>query len=109
MPTDAEWTSLTTYLGGEAVSGGKQKETGTTHWTGPNTGATNESGYSALPGGHRGIDGTFSNAGTYGYWDSATEYNSSNRCARALINTGSDVTRGPYGKRQGLSVRCLKN
>src|SRR5664280_2706679 len=53
VPTDAEWTTLTTYLGGESVAGGKMKETGITHWISPNTGATNESGFSALPSGMR--------------------------------------------------------
>jgi uncharacterized protein (TIGR02145 family) len=53
VPTDAEWTTLTTYLGGESVAGGKMKETGITHWISPNTGATNESGFSALPSGTR--------------------------------------------------------
>jgi uncharacterized protein (TIGR02145 family) len=109
VPSNAEWTTLTTFSGSETGSGGKLKETGTTHWSSPNTGATNEYGFTALPGGHRGIDGTFSNIGTYGYWDSGTEYNSSNRYGRVMINNSSDVTVGPYGKRQGLSVRCLKD
>jgi uncharacterized protein (TIGR02145 family) len=109
VPSTGEWTALTTYSGGETGSAGKLKETGTTHWSGPNTGATNEYGFTALPGGHRGIDGTFSNIGTYGYWDSSTEYNSSNRYGRVMINNSGDVTVVPYGKRQGLSVRCLKD
>jgi uncharacterized protein (TIGR02145 family) len=51
IPSDAEWTTLTDYLGGASVAGSKLKETGTTHWLSPNTGATNESGFTALPGG----------------------------------------------------------
>jgi uncharacterized protein (TIGR02145 family) len=61
LPTDAEWTELTEYLGGESVAAGKIKETGITHWAPPNTGATNETGFTALPGGYRGSNGTFSN------------------------------------------------
>jgi uncharacterized protein (TIGR02145 family) len=53
LPSDAEWTELTDYLGGKSVAGGKLKETGTTHWASPNTGATNETGFTALPGGYR--------------------------------------------------------
>lgn len=109
VPTDAEWTILTTYLGGEAVSGGKLKKAGTSNWQDPNTGATNESGFTALAGGFRAIDGSFNNIGTNGYWDSATEYNASNRYGREMRYNGSDVIRGPYGKRRGISVRCLKD
>ncbi|MCB9001260.1 MAG: fibrobacter succinogenes major paralogous domain-containing protein [Bacteroidales bacterium] len=74
VATDAEWTTLTTYLGGESVAGGKLKETDTTHWASPNTGATNETGFTALPGGYRGRGGAFGGIGGYGYWWSATEF-----------------------------------
>ena len=50
IPSDAEWTTLTDYLGGETVAGGKLKETGTAHWTTPNSGATNAFGFKGLPG-----------------------------------------------------------
>ena len=60
VPTDNELTTLTTYLGGLSVAGGKLKEIGLTHWNSPNTGATNESGFTALPGGMRNMPGTFS-------------------------------------------------
>jgi uncharacterized protein (TIGR02145 family) len=74
LPSDDEWTTLTDYLGGEAVAGGKLKETGTTHWQSPNEGATNESGFTALPGGYRYfIPDTFYYIGNYGYWWSSTE------------------------------------
>jgi len=55
VPTDLEWTTLATYLGGTSAAGGKLKETGTTHWLSPNTGATNETGFTALSGGLRNI------------------------------------------------------
>ena len=53
VPSYTEWTTLITYLGGSSVAGGKLKETGTVHWASPNTGATNESGFTGLPGGYR--------------------------------------------------------
>src|SRR5574344_2998326 len=66
LPSDAEWTELTDYLGGASVAGGKLKETGTTHWDSPNTGATNETGFTALPGGYRTNLGFFNNIGYHG-------------------------------------------
>jgi uncharacterized protein (TIGR02145 family) len=66
VPTDIEWTTLTTYLGGVRVAGGKLKETGTTHWQYPNTGATNETGFTALPSGYRDSDGTYGDVVDYG-------------------------------------------
>jgi uncharacterized protein (TIGR02145 family) len=74
VPSDPEWTTLTTYLGGESVAGSKLKETGTTHWQSPNTGATNETGFTALPGSLRYQDGMFDFIGGYGYWWSSTEH-----------------------------------
>lgn len=69
VPSDAEWTTLTTYLGGESAAGGKLKESGTTHWTTPNLGATNETGFTAFPGGYRKYDGfSFIEIGNYGRW-----------------------------------------
>jgi len=53
VPTDTQWETLITYLGGKIIAGGKMKETGTAHWTSPNIGATNETGFTALPGGYR--------------------------------------------------------
>jgi len=84
VPTDAEWTILTDYLGGEKVASAKLKATGTTHWTNPNTDATNESGFSALPGGYRNYSGTFNGVGYYGYWWSSTEDGSYGAWDRAL-------------------------
>lgn len=72
VPSDAEWATLASFLGGESFAGGKMKETGTTHWTDPNTGATNESGFSALPAGYRdGYTGMFNYIADHGfYWSS---------------------------------------
>jgi uncharacterized protein (TIGR02145 family) len=108
VPTDAEWTTLTTYLGGESVAGGKLKETGTTNWESPNTGATNESGFKALSGGDREF-GTFSYIGYSGYWWSATGTNATEARYRSMAYYGSKVGRNSIFKKMGYSVRCLRD
>jgi uncharacterized protein (TIGR02145 family) len=111
VPFDAEWSTLTTYLGGEAVAGDKLKETGTCNWLNPNTGATNETGFSALPGGVRSYgDGTlFGGVGYRGYWWSATEGSTSYAWLRYIYYTDSGVYRGGYDKTDGFSVRCVRD
>ncbi len=108
VPTDAEWTILGTYLA--ANSGGKMKEEGTAHWLTPNTGATNESGFSALPGGFRSYTGNlFGNLGGDGYYHSATEFDATTSWARYLLNVSADLGRWHYNKGSGMSVRCVKD
>ncbi len=108
VPTDAEWQTLVDYLGG-ATAGGKLKELGLTHWNSPNTGATNESGFSALPGGYRSYDGSFLDIGRYASFWSSTESNSSNAWDRFLYYGHSDVSRNFNYKSFGFSVRCVKD
>jgi len=110
IPTDAEWTTLSTLLGGESVAGDKMKTTGTTRWTTPNAGATNESGFAGLPGGGRYSAGTFSSVGSLGYWWSATESNSTDAWSRYLdYNSGSLYRYDYFYKKNGFSVRCLRD
>jgi len=109
IPTDAEWTILTTYLGGESVAGGKMKEAGTTHWLSPNTGATNESRFTALPGGYRLTGGTFDDVGNGGDWWSSTAHDASFAWCRYLYYDYAFVYRGTYDKAFGFSVRCLRD
>jgi uncharacterized protein (TIGR02145 family) len=109
VPTDGEWSTLITYLGGSTIAGGKMKSTGTTLWRFPNTGATNESGFSGLPGGYRYVDGGFNGLGSVGVWWSSSKGSSD---AAWLLNLGSDsggVSRGSDDKELGLSVRCLRD
>lgn len=84
-------------------------ETGTTHWASPNTGATNSSGFTALPGGGRSLNGTFYNMGNFTYFWSSSEYDSLNAWIRILNYNNSDVTRGHSNKDNGFSVRCLRD
>ena len=109
VPSDAEWTTLGTLLGGDAVAGGKMKTTGTTRWINPNTSATNESGYAGLPGGYRSFKGSFSSVGFSGYWWSATEFNSPNAWYRYLYNDYGYLFRSSASKLSGFSVRCLRD
>ena len=109
LPSDAEWTELTDYLGGTSVAGGKLKETGTTHWASPNTGATNETGFTALPGGYRTNSGTFGHVGNDGGWWSATEDFANDAWSRGVYYGGSDVYRVGSNKELGFSVRCLRD
>ncbi|MEI7420602.1 MAG: FISUMP domain-containing protein [Prolixibacteraceae bacterium] len=109
VPSDSEWSTLTTFLGGVTVSGGKLKETGITHWTTPNTNATNESGFTGLPGGQRFTYGTFDQIGVIGYWWSSTESNANQSFGRYL-NYGSNITVTiSNNKYFGFSIRCLKD
>jgi uncharacterized protein (TIGR02145 family) len=107
IPSDAEWTVLTTYLGGESVTGGKLREKGNTHWTSVNN-ADNSSGFTALPGGYRHFDGGYWYLGTNALWWTSTEYNTTNSYARFVSNTDL-VTRFFRVKASGFSVRCLKD
>jgi uncharacterized protein (TIGR02145 family) len=109
LPNEAEWTKLTNYLGGLSVAGGKMKEIGTAHWPTPNTGATNESGFTALPGGYRGRLGMFSRLGNYGQLWGATEYSSSHAWFRYLYFGNRVVYLTYYTKSNGFSVRCIKD
>ncbi len=109
IASDAEFTTLTTFLGGMAVAGGKMKSTGTTYWQSPNSGATNESGFSAMPGGLRNANGTFGALTIDGYWWSASEDNSTNAWYRILVNGNGGVGRSSTTKNLGFSVRCIRD
>jgi uncharacterized protein (TIGR02145 family) len=108
VPSDGEWTVLTDYLGGTSTAGGKLKAT--TGWNAPNTGATNESGFSGLPGGHRGANGAgFINVGITGHWWSSTEASSTDAWLCWLFHENDNAYRNSFGKQNGFSVRCLRD
>jgi uncharacterized protein (TIGR02145 family) len=109
MSTDAEWTTLITYLGDDGVAGGKLKETGTTHWQSPNEGASNSSGFTALPSGFRNFDGRFYSIGGHGYLWSSSEYSTSSAYYRELFYNYFDISRRYFNKANGFSVRCLRD
>jgi uncharacterized protein (TIGR02145 family) len=115
VPTDAEWSTLTnTCLGGESVAGGKMKTTGTIEagtglWQDPNSGATNSSGFSGLPGGVRSSSGPFINVGNYGFWWSSSESNTTNVWARFMAYSSGNAFRLSVSKILGYSVRLIKD
>jgi uncharacterized protein (TIGR02145 family) len=111
IPTDPEWENMKTFLGGDIVAGGKIKETGTTHWQTPNTGATNETGFTALPAGYRAIYGSFVSLTITGYFWSSTlnPFNVDWAWGQGLHYDDAVLLRGGYFKNDGASVRCLKN
>jgi uncharacterized protein (TIGR02145 family) len=114
VPAVEEYTTLLAYLGGLDTAGGKLKEAGTANWAMPNSGATNESGFTALPGGGRytiySHGGTFSDLHYYGYLWSATA--STNASSAYSYDMGYDrtlVNKGEYKRSDGGSVRCIKD
>ena len=109
IPTDAEWTTLTSYLGGTVTAGGKMKEAGTSHWLAPNTGATNSSGFTGLPGGYRSDLGSDFNFAIEGNWWTKTQIDANNAKEFYLVNTNASILPYTLLKKSGLSVRCLKD
>ena len=109
VPTDAEWTVLTDYLGGEFVAGGKLKEVDTTSWYSPNTDATNMSLFTGLPGGYRNPDGNYVAIGDEGNWWSSSEVNAYIAWNRYLTNHIGWAGELDCNKDYGFSVRCLRD
>jgi len=110
VATDADWTTLTTYLGGVDIAGGKMKEAGLTHWTPSNYGATNESGFTALPAGNRGSNnGTFDRIGDGTFWWTSTAQTDVYSYFRSIGYSSAGVGKSGSQKMNGLSVRCVKN
>ncbi len=110
VPSDAEWTVLSNYLGGRSVAGGKMKTTGMQYWESPNTGATNESGFSGLPGGYRTSDsGAFYLVGRAAHWWSSSEFDTIDVLGHYLNNLYGNVVRGWSSRVRGYSVRCIKD
>ena len=109
VPSDAEWTILSTFLGGSNVAGGKMKAT--TGWSSPNTGATNESGFTGIPTGLRYYSGGFDpDVSNYGAWWSSTWSNTSMSWYRVLSYDDSSLVRSDgAGRNAGFSIRCVKD
>jgi uncharacterized protein (TIGR02145 family) len=115
IPSDAESTTLTNFLGGQSLAGAKLKETGTTHWASPNQGATNESCFTGLGGGCRDYwdngSGYFAYIDHIGWW--WTTMADPDNSVRAFFWdcswANTTVYRNSVDKRQANSVRCIKD
>ena len=111
VPDESEWKELVDNLGGSLVAGGKLKESTTKYWRSPNSGATNESGFKALPGGFLSASPGvgFGWLGSYGFWWTATESNVKSALYASMDYNFSDVSIFPADKTYGFSVRCIKD
>jgi uncharacterized protein (TIGR02145 family) len=120
IPTDAEWSALRSWLGGELIAGGKLKSRGTfnivdfnlaptQNWETPNIGASDAVGFSALPGGYRYYGAVFGGVEYAGYWWSSTQYDSGTAWCRYLSNNSSELFSSYIAKGLGFSVRCIKD
>ena len=107
LPTDAEWATLATYLGGQSIAGGKMKETGIIHWLSPNEYATNSSGFTALPGGLLNLGHLFTDLTIVAnFWTSS---GSDDKYFRYLRNNSEYVYVYYSSRAMGFSARCLKD
>lgn len=113
VPTDEDWIALEIFNDGAGVAGGPMKEAGTAHWKGPNTSASNDCGFTALPGGYRSYNGTFNLMRIEGFWWSSTEKSWYGSKATVLYRNLSyddqSLMRDVADKPNGFSVRCVKN
>jgi uncharacterized protein (TIGR02145 family) len=109
ISTNEEWEEAESFLGGFEIVGGKMKEAGTVHWTAPNNGATNSSGFDGLPGGMRDLLNTYVCLGENGLWWTATSYNESTYWTTYLDYLSEGVDHNPAPKNYGLSIRCVRD
>lgn len=108
VPDEENWQWLVDSLKGENVAGGKMKHQGTLYWTATNTGATNSSGFRALPGGYRNIISEYKNLKDYGFWWSASSQDDGNAWYHCLYYYSAKIYRNHTKHNMGFSVRCVK-
>ena len=109
VPDTTEWNVLINNLGDVFISGGKMKESGTVHWSSPNDGATNESGFTGLPSGYRDPGGGYFEIGDKIHFWPRTEANALNGYTRHLFYDNSHFDLNNEQKQFGFAVRCLKD
>ena len=119
VPSNKEWNTLEEYLDNTVDTtitgnlgsdiGGIMKDTGTAHWSAPNTGATNSSHFTALPAGYRNIGGAYLSIGLIGVWWTSSEEDKLNASYRFLTYKNSQINRSFVAKNSGLSIRCVRD
>lgn len=109
VATDEEWSILTDLLGGSGVTGGILKNIGGGFWDGPNTGATNEVGFSGLPGGFRTLNGTFNNQGDFASFWTSSEVTADHAWLRTLFSNSNFLGISDNDKYYGFSIRCVRD
>lgn len=107
VSTNADWEQLISFIGGGAMAGAKLKESGTSHWL-SNPGSTNETGFTALPGGYRQADGVFDLMGNVGQWWTSTEQSGNYSWSKAIFGSESLIYSSAEEKKAGYAVRCIK-
>jgi uncharacterized protein (TIGR02145 family) len=108
IPSDAEWTKLTTHLGGDSIAAGDLKAN-TTHWQTPNTGATNVTDFTALPNGYRDTLGVYFGIENYAHWWSSTSISGVSAWKRSMSYASTKVDPLPAYMKNGFAVRCIKD
>jgi uncharacterized protein (TIGR02145 family) len=118
VPSDSEWHTLVSNIDSgtglrhdteSTIAGGKMKATGKDHWESPNVGANNESGFTALPAGSRGTDGTFFENGISAFWWSSSQKSFDRAWNRFLKYDDNKVYRDYFFVWMGFSIRCIKD
>jgi uncharacterized protein (TIGR02145 family) len=109
VSNDGDWLILETFLGGSLIAGGKLKETGTVHWNSPNTGASNSSGFTGLPGGYRTYTNIYVELGNSAFFWTSTESNLVTAWTYFIRKATPDVQIDNLDKMYGFSVRCIKD
>jgi len=109
FPGDNDWTTLTIYLGGVSIAGGKMKETGTSHWSVPNAGANNSSGFTSLPGGYKTSSNGYLALTSWSFMWSSSQYDATRANHLDLYTEDASTHQSYDDKTSGISIRCVSD
>jgi uncharacterized protein (TIGR02145 family) len=110
VPDKSEWETLTAFLGGDDIAGGKLKDYYSSYWQGPNYCIVNNFGFNALPGGKRlSITGRFDESGLRGYWWTSSSMDGHFAISKSMSNLSLKLDNLASGKNEGFNIRCIKD